>query len=307
MLCDNCKLNFNNKGGLVKHKKSCIYTDKDVKYILQDYIDGLSIRKVSEKYKISKSYVEKVISDNKRNSSEASKNARKLYPEKYKHSEYTKKKLRDIRLKWMKENPEKTAWRLSNPSYPEKIFISIIEEMKLYERFTIIREKSIYPYYIDFAFMNEKVAVEIDGSQHKLDERKANDQKKDKLLMDNGWLVYRINAFYFIKNTKEVIDKLLFFLEKKEKNYEEVGFYEQKTLNQIKKENLKKERTQYGLTIYEIEKAIKQRRVERPSYEILLKDIEEMGYLKTGKKYNVSDNSIRKWVKFYQKYGQVSK
>jgi transposase-like protein len=31
--------------------------------------------------------------------------------------------------------------------------------------------------------------------------------------------------------------------------------------------------------------------------EILLKDIEELGYSGTGRKYGVSDNSIRKWIK----------
>jgi transposase len=42
------------------------------------------------------------------------------------------------------------------------------------------------------------------------------------------------------------------------------------------------------------------RRQERPILEILLKDVEELGYTSTGKKYGVSDNSIRKWIKNYQ-------
>ena len=37
-----------------------------------------------------------------------------------------------------------------------------------------------------------------------------------------------------------------------------------------------------------------QRKVERPTYEQLLKDIEETNYTKTGKVYGVSDNTIRK-------------
>ena len=40
---------------------------------------------------------------------------------------------------------------------------------------------------------------------------------------------------------------------------------------------------------------IKKRKIERPTYEQLLEDIEELGYVGTGKKYGVSDNSIRKW------------
>jgi len=43
---------------------------------------------------------------------------------------------------------------------------------------------------------------------------------------------------------------------------------------------------------------INQRKVKnRPSYEQLLNEIEELGYVGTGKKYGVSDNAIRKWVK----------
>lgn len=46
---------------------------------------------------------------------------------------------------------------------------------------------------------------------------------------------------------------------------------------------------------------LKQRKVDRPSYEILKYDISILGYTDTGKKYNVSDNSIRKWLKNYEK------
>lgn len=45
---------------------------------------------------------------------------------------------------------------------------------------------------------------------------------------------------------------------------------------------------------------IEQRKVERPSYEQLIQDIRETNYIKTGKKYGVSDNTIRKWIKKYQ-------
>jgi hypothetical protein len=41
------------------------------------------------------------------------------------------------------------------------------------------------------------------------------------------------------------------------------------------------------------------RRVERPAYEQLLREIEELGYLAVGRRYGVSDNAIRKWVRDY--------
>jgi Zn finger protein HypA/HybF involved in hydrogenase expression len=42
---------------------------------------------------------------------------------------------------------------------------------------------------------------------------------------------------------------------------------------------------------------IRNRKIERPSKDILLKQVEELGYAKTGRLYGVSDNAIRKWLK----------
>jgi Zn finger protein HypA/HybF involved in hydrogenase expression len=40
-----------------------------------------------------------------------------------------------------------------------------------------------------------------------------------------------------------------------------------------------------------------QRKIERPSKEQLVKEIEESSYIAVGKKYGVSDNAVRKWIK----------
>lgn len=42
-----------------------------------------------------------------------------------------------------------------------------------------------------------------------------------------------------------------------------------------------------------------QRKVERPSREILKNEIRNQTFLALGKKYNVSDNAVRKWCKSY--------
>jgi hypothetical protein len=41
------------------------------------------------------------------------------------------------------------------------------------------------------------------------------------------------------------------------------------------------------------------RKTERPNYDILIKDIEELGF-RIGKKYGVSDNCIKKWKIYYE-------
>jgi hypothetical protein len=43
------------------------------------------------------------------------------------------------------------------------------------------------------------------------------------------------------------------------------------------------------------------RKVERPPYEKLLAEIEATSYLAVGRKYGVSDNAVRKWVRFYER------
>ena len=43
------------------------------------------------------------------------------------------------------------------------------------------------------------------------------------------------------------------------------------------------------------------RKVERPPYEKLLAEIEATNYCAVGRKYGVSDNAVRKWVRFYER------
>ena len=47
---------------------------------------------------------------------------------------------------------------------------------------------------------------------------------------------------------------------------------------------------------------IEQRINERPPYGQLKQEVEETNYSAVGRKYGVSDNAIRKWIKFYEKY-----
>lgn len=54
----------------------------------------------------------------------------------------------------------------------------------------------------------------------------------------------------------------------------------------------------YGLKYCMTCKSIEDRKIKvRPSYDQLIIDIEELGYSGTGRKYGVSDNCIRKWIK----------
>jgi hypothetical protein len=43
------------------------------------------------------------------------------------------------------------------------------------------------------------------------------------------------------------------------------------------------------------------RKVERPPYERLLADVQALGYCAVGRRYGVSDNAIRKWIRCYER------
>jgi hypothetical protein len=43
------------------------------------------------------------------------------------------------------------------------------------------------------------------------------------------------------------------------------------------------------------------RKVERPSYEQLQTDLSATGYVAVGRKYGVSDNAVRKWLRWYER------
>jgi hypothetical protein len=47
-------------------------------------------------------------------------------------------------------------------------------------------------------------------------------------------------------------------------------------------------------------RAIEARWVERPPYERLMREIGETSWSAVGRKYGVSDNAVRKWVRWYE-------
>ncbi len=51
---------------------------------------------------------------------------------------------------------------------------------------------------------------------------------------------------------------------------------------------------------------IAKRKVIRPSLEQLQEDIKKMSMIKVGKKYNVTNNTIKKWIKSYEKENDLS-
>lgn len=88
-----------------------IFTEEQKQQIINDYIKNqMSYREIKEKYNIkSNSVVQKLLKDYARSKSESNKLAHLKHPESFKHSEESKEKIRQARLKFMKDHPEQTA------------------------------------------------------------------------------------------------------------------------------------------------------------------------------------------------------
>lgn len=218
-VCESCGIDFDSISSLSNHKRYCNLTKLDVENIVNDYCqNGLSLRKIAEKYN-AKNIVWRIFEKYKiktRNSSEGMKLAHELYPEKFKHSEETKEKIRLKRFEFLKKQTGQTAWERKNQrkmSYIEQWFYdNVILSHQLEKKYDIVNEYSEYPYFIDFAFINIKLAVELDGKFHGEEERKKFDKNRDEKLIEKGWMVYRIPYYKIQYENDETIKSFLIFL-----------------------------------------------------------------------------------------------
>lgn len=125
-----------------------------------------------------------------------------------KHSFEEKLHLSMIRKKYLMEHPDKVPYLLnhsSKESYPEKYFAEVFKNEKL----NVVRYFQVSLYQIDFAIPNIKIAIEIDGEQHYVDDKvKKCDSNKEKFLNNLGWKIYRIRWSLYKKLSKE--QKIIF-------------------------------------------------------------------------------------------------
>lgn len=121
----------------------------------------------------------------------------------HKHTEESKRKLSDARKKWLKENPDKHPWKNKNKfkSVPcEKLKKILRKYFNFIEEYTDNRWG--HNYSLDIAFLDRKIAVEVNGAQHynKDGNLKPYYQKRHNFLESNGWLVLEV---FYIRCFKE--------------------------------------------------------------------------------------------------------
>lgn len=226
-----------------------------------------------------------------------------------------REKARQKRFEYLKKHTGQTAWERRSSgkmSFLEKWFFdNVIVKYKLFEKFDIINELPVYPYFIDFAFNDIKLAVELDGKIHFVnEERIQHDNNKDTHLTNKGWIVYRIK---YDENNDDTISKFIDFLNNftpnKSMDNKVYKYQEIKIINNIRKcHTYNKKCPVCGADICDSSKyckkcdGINRRKVEHPSKEILQEEIQHYNFCVLGRKYGVSSSSIKKWCIAYGIY-----
>jgi len=222
----------------------------------------------------------------------------------YKQLAKTKEKLSRIRKKFLKENPDQHPWRKHDR------FISVpcekIKKDLLSKNITFVEEHKPLEsrfFSIDIAFPNEKIGIEINGNQHynKDGTLKEYYQNRHDLIVQSGWTIHEIH--YLTVYNDKFIDELCSDVSNlKLSDYTGYVKKAKKKLVYNCQTNgcdnlLSNKRGNLCLQCYRIST----RKVTRPPYDQLLQEIKDTNYSAVGRKYGVSDNSIRNWVKTYER------
>lgn len=85
-------------------------------------------------------------------------------------------------------------------------------EFNLKENVDYETERSFHKFFLDFAWPEKRLCVEIDGELHRYKKQQINDAEKDRLLKEEGWKELRLTWSFIQSNkerTKEIVKKFL--------------------------------------------------------------------------------------------------
>ena len=132
---------------------------------------------------------------------------------------------RKVQQKLLAEGRHK-GWQSRNIiSYPEQFWMEVLKNNNIDYSFNHVVNKKTHlglddnsNYFLDF-LINGNIDLEIDGKQHKYEDRAESDRIRDEILTKNNFIVYRvewneINSETGKQHMKEKIDKFLEFYEK---------------------------------------------------------------------------------------------
>lgn len=201
LFCKYCKKEFKSRNSLCNHERLC--SENPNRQIQSKFIPFCSVGHPSWNKGLTKETDSRV------------KEFSEALREKYKtgeltpsfkgrtHTQETKELISRKMKDYLSMNPDKVPYVInhsSRTSYPEMYFIELFKK----ENIDLTYHYRISKYELDFCNVAKKIDIEIDGDQHYLDKRiKISDSERDKYLISNGWVVFRIRWSEYQKSTFE--------------------------------------------------------------------------------------------------------
>ena len=158
---------------------------------------------------------------------------------------------------------------------------------------------------MDIAFPDKQIGIEINGNQHYERNGDLKPYYKDRhnYLECMGWKIYELH--YKIPYSDKILDIINNILKSSDSiydfDYDEYIIQNLSLSQKVKKcIDCEKEIYKYSIRCPECNNKFKVKK--KPSFDTLQNEIDNIGYKATGRKYGVSDNAIRKWIKSYNNF-----
>jgi len=297
--CNKCNILFKNNGACIRHQNNCNLNTS----IIEEYNSGLSLTQLSINYKSTFTILRKFLEDNNvrmRTEEETRMIMYKIKP-RCKPSDETKLKISEKRKQYLKENPDKHPWKKNTKfkSAPCENFKKVLDglSIKYLPEHSPSDERS---FSIDISLPQYKIAIEVNGNQHynKDGSLKPYYQERHDFISNLGYKVYELHYSLFF-NEEKMTHLIRSIIDNKPLEHFDYDKYLLESLNKPKNKSF----CSCGIQVWTGNNRCKKcfdksrEKLDRPPLEQLLKQVEELGYCGTGRKYGVSDTSIRKWIK----------
>lgn len=220
-VCNFCNLKFNTKSELYNHKHNAHNIETRQRNQICPYCGQIMANK-RKHFKIC---------ENKRHQG-------------FKWSDEEKKNLSEKRKVYLKEHPDEHPWKRNTKfkSKPcEHLKTVLKQKFNFEEEYTDIRWE--HNYSIDIAFLDKKLAIEVNGNQHYTNEGKLNTyfQNRHDYLAKQGWRILEVHYSWCYKEDKiqEIVTAIENSIEIDLTEHELLFAYKQKTLEERNKEKQK--------------------------------------------------------------------
>lgn len=180
-------------------------------------IDALGSTTIAKQLKLERNYVYRILKRNgvlrTKHDADALAGSRRIGT---KTSTETKQKLSES-MKLAHAEHRHPGWSSINVkkerSYPEQILLKLLIKYDICSKYTIIEQFPISRYLLDFALIDYKIDIEIDGQFHIIDTKCIEkDIYRDAFLIKNGWKIFRISWKELKNDASNIMNELINFI-----------------------------------------------------------------------------------------------